>query len=169
MVWTRVIGHDSRTSCKENKQPGFRIRESFGYPEQNPGETTKQGTGPREGTHCSPLNVLFSTPAWFSRTRTTALTRSSGVKNRAFVGESGNKNQKNIEVMRVRVPIMMKSHCQGSRPVVSIAEQPNVTVSTTATAVPLMRTGDGQKKYQELARITNVHQYPVLSICSVRV
>jgi hypothetical protein len=60
-------------------------------------------------TYCSFLNRLFSTPVWFScanckirahfisfdrRTlmRCTAFARSSGVRNQAFVGESGNKN-----------------------------------------------------------------------------
>ena len=45
--------------------------------------------GTQKVTHCSLLNVLFSTPAWLSRIRATASTRSSGVKNQAVVGESG--------------------------------------------------------------------------------
>ena len=38
------------------------------------------------------MNFLFSTPVWLTLMRSTALTRSSGVKNRAFAGESGKNN-----------------------------------------------------------------------------
>lgn len=42
--------------------------------------------------NCSRFQCLFSTPAWFPLIRSTAMMRSSGVRNQAFVGESGNKN-----------------------------------------------------------------------------
>lgn len=41
--------------------------------------------------HCSTLKCLFSTPAWFSLIRLTAMARSSCVRNQALVGESGKK------------------------------------------------------------------------------
>ena len=60
-----------------------------------------------ENTHCSTLKCLFSTPVWFSYriwglegdqkcnntfSRRTAIALSAGVRNQAFVGESGNRN-----------------------------------------------------------------------------
>ena len=85
-------------------------------------------------THCSILKCLFSTPVWFALIRFTAMTRSSGVKNHAFVGESGKKNlQVNInnemsfdgkvrayqyitEVTSVIAPVIIINHCQGANP-----------------------------------------------------
>lgn len=39
------------------------------------------------------LIVLFSIPPWSARTRSIAMTRSSGVRNAAFTGESGIHNR----------------------------------------------------------------------------
>jgi len=69
-------------------------------------------------TYCSILKCLFSTPVWFSYAdckkrgntdflfiwhalrRCTAVVRSSGVRNQAFVGESGNKNLRQAGIIR---------------------------------------------------------------------
>ena len=45
--------------------------------------------------YCSRLNRLFSTPAWLTLIRSTAMIRSSGVRKRAVAGESGKKNLRN--------------------------------------------------------------------------
>ena len=46
----------------------------------------------RMKTYWSTLKCLFSTPAWLTLMRSTAMTRSSGVRNHAVAGESGKKN-----------------------------------------------------------------------------
>jgi hypothetical protein len=94
------------------------------------------------GAHCSLLNVLFSTPAWLSRTRATTLTRSSGVRNQAVVGESGKKNQKSIEVNKVKIPVIVTNHCQGSKPGVRMWMQPKATMPKKMMPTPFMRTGN---------------------------
>ena len=121
MAETYRCTNSIRASSEESKQPCFGIRESFDDPKppRSVREVVEQGAVTREA-HCSILNDLFSTPAWLSRMRTIALTRSSGVKNQAFVGESGKKNQKITDMKRVREPVMVTSHCQGSKPVVWI-------------------------------------------------
>ena len=43
-------------------------------------------------TYWSTLKCLFSTPAWLTLIRSTAMMRSSGVRNHALAGESGNRN-----------------------------------------------------------------------------
>ena len=95
-----------------------------------------------KNTHCSFLKYLFSTPVWFSCKilgglkgtykaantfiRSTAIALSAGVRNQAFVGESGNRSlekdvnrdagqnveihyQNASEVKRVRVPVIIIS------------------------------------------------------------
>jgi len=115
-------------------------------------KTIKKYLGAWEGTHCSFLNVLFSTPAWLSLIRTTTLTRSSGVKNQALVGESGKKDQKVIEVMKVRMPVIAYNHCQGSKPGVWMCVQPKASKPKKMMATPFMRTGnEGQKKFSRTA------------------
>ena len=73
--------------------------------------------------------------------------------------------------MKVRVPMIMTSHCQVSKPGVEMPEQPYAIKSTKTTAAPFMRTGNrvNRKSQEEPVRMANVHQYPVLSICSARV
>ena len=63
----------------------------------------------RKCTHCSRLKCLFSTPAWFTRMRRTAHTRSSAVRKRADVGESGKKNQNRTDVASVMSPVTIIS------------------------------------------------------------
>ena len=75
--------------------------------------------------------------------RTTAFTRSSGVKNQAFVGESGKKNQKSTDMKRVRVPVIVTSHCQGSKAVVRTWRQPKASKPKKTVPTPFMRTLDG--------------------------
>jgi hypothetical protein len=107
---------------------------------QNKSERTRwvRTTVHQQNTNCSFLNPLFSTPVWFSLILSTALMRSSGVKNHAVVGESGKRNlrsydityqqrlrtqnrrcyQKAVAVMSVMVPVIIISHCHGwNRPV----------------------------------------------------
>ena len=161
-----------RASGKESEQPSFGIRESFDDPKppRDLSETTGQDAMTK-GSHCSILNVLFSIPAWLSRMRTTTLTCSSGVKNQAFVGESGKKNQKRTEVKRVRVPVMVTSHCQGSKPVVLMWRQPKASKPKKMMPMPFMRTlNRNQNKFPGGTGMgKNIHQYPVLFTCSVRV
>jgi hypothetical protein len=59
--------------------------------------------------------------------RSTALTRSSGVRNHAVVGESGKKNQNAAAVTRVMSPVMIMSHCQGWNVFVWMCRQPKLT------------------------------------------
>lgn len=81
------------------------------------------------------LKCLFSTPVWLTLNRITTTIRSWGERNHAFVGESGMINldvesplkdssatdgiactdQNAAEVIRVRMPVMTISHCQGSK------------------------------------------------------
>lgn len=76
--------------------------------------------------------------------RLTAIARSSGVKNQAFVGESGKKNlsgykrlatdTKSIaaihqyakETTKVREPVIIISHCHGAKPPVWIWSVPKL-------------------------------------------
>ena len=131
-----------RASGEEGEKPGFRILESFDDPGSSRGlrKTITESAGAQEGAYCSFLNVLFSTPAWLSRIRMTTLTRSSGVKNQASVGESGKKNQKSIEVMKVRIPVMVTNHFQGSKPGVWMCVQPKESKPKKMMATPFMRT-----------------------------
>lgn len=62
-----------------------------------------------EITHCSFLKCLFSTPAWLPLMRLTAVARSSGVKNQAFVGESGKRNLKQIYLVGKTYGVLVDS------------------------------------------------------------
>jgi len=75
--------------------------------------------------------------------RTMTLTRSSGVKNQALVGESGKKDQKIIEVIKVRIPVNAYNHCQGSKPEVWMCVQPKASKPKRMMATPFMRTRNG--------------------------
>ena len=72
----------------------------------------------------------------------TTLTRSSGVKNQALVGESGKKNQKIMEAMKVRIPVMATNHCQGAKSGVLVCVQPKASKPKKMMATPFMRTGN---------------------------
>ena len=67
----------------------------------------------REITHWSYFQCLFSTPVWLTLMRSTARRRSSGFRNHAFVGESGNRNQNAIAVRSVMIPVMIMSLNKG--------------------------------------------------------
>jgi hypothetical protein len=55
-------------------------------------------------------------------------------------GESGKKNQKNTEMNKVRIPMMVTNHCQGSKPGVRMWIQPKASKPEKMTAAPLVRT-----------------------------
>jgi len=74
----------------------------------------------------------------------TTLTRSSGVKNQALVGESGKKYQNVIEVMKVRMPVIETNHCQGWKPGVRMCVQPKERRPKKMMAKPFIRTGNGR-------------------------
>ena len=95
--------------------------------------------------------------------RITTLTRSSGVKNQALVGESGKKNQKSIEVNKVRMPVMVTNHCQGSKPGVRIWIQPKASKPKKMMATPFIRTVSGRQKKLSRAIDRNAKHTPVPS------
>lgn len=76
----------------------------------------------------------------------TTSTRSSGVKNQALVGESGKKNQKSMEVTKVRMPVMATNHCQGSKLGVLMCVQPKASKPKKMMAKPFMRTRNGRQR-----------------------
>ena len=76
--------------------------------------------------------------------RMMTLTRSSGVRNQALVGESGKKYQKAIEVTKVRMPVIETNHCQGWKSGVWICVQPKESKPKKMMAKPFIRTGSGR-------------------------
>ena len=89
--------------------------------------------------NCSFFHLLFSTPVlWFFR-RSIAMILSSFVKNLAFIGESGMKNQKQIPTMNVTRPQMTMKSCHGSKVSDFRCEVPNDTNPLNIWAVPFMR------------------------------
>jgi hypothetical protein len=81
---------DMRYSWKQCQKPDFFIFESL----HKSAVTRSRSRALRhsDAAHCSRLKCLFSIPVWLTLIRSTALTRSSGVRNHAFAGESGKKN-----------------------------------------------------------------------------
>jgi len=92
----------------------------------------------RVSINCVFLKCLFSTPVWLILIRSTAKTRSSGVRNRAVVGESGKKNQKTIATTNVINPVISINHCQGMS-FVLVCKTPKLTKPKKMIAKPFIR------------------------------
>lgn len=87
------------------------------------------------------MKNLFSTPVWLTLILSIAIARSSGVKNHAVAGESGNQRKYATAVASVMTPVIIKNHCQGENPLVWICKTPNERKPDTICAVPFIKTG----------------------------